>query len=1159
MINIDNIKSALKSLQGDGFGGRVTRLLNELGYRSERIMPGMPLRPEEFVEMFEANSTKSEHNFVLEVQSIQVLFQISDSEIDFGQARLDNTTYDKNLNKSFLFVAVELKNTTHPRGRYAAFIREINKRLKIPAVVLFRTPNSKFTLGFVHRRESVRDPNQHVLERVSIIREIDISDPHRAHLDILNSLSMPKLLKWIDDNGKQRNFDGLHDAWLSALDVEELNKRFYRELYDWFERAVEQSSLPENIQSHQEHILRLITRLLFVWFVKQKGLVNDHLFNEHIIKDILADYDTNGDSYYRVVLQNLFFATLNREIGGRGFGNTNTSYHYKHEIKDSETLLEMFNQTPFINGGLFDCLDEKDNPIDYFVDNVSKRSGYSIPNQLFFEDSRESPGLITILSKYHFTVEESTPLEQEVALDPELLGRVFENLLAAYNPETSDTVRKQTGSYYTPREVVDYIIDKTLAASLAGKIYDSTESIEVMKKKIQNLLNYSTIPDNLELTDKERDSIVRAISEIKILDPAVGSGVFPMSVLHKLTLVLNHIDPENEIWRGLQIGMVKERTGRIFENVDTGQREEQLHQTNTIFTRYSGDFGRKLYLIQNNIYGVDIQPIATQITKLRFFISLVIEQDTNNNPEDNYGVQPLPNLETRFVAANTLIPLKKSAQQTLGQTDENVQRLELDLARNREQYFLASSPETKTRCRKNDKKLRKQLAEAVNKAGDAGYVNKMMKWDPFDQTNSSDWFDAKYMFGISNGFDSVIGNPPYIKQTSLDNKDVLQLPASNNLGYGEVINSKADISVYFFIHALNILKLGGLLGFINTDSWLHFKYGEQLQTALLQYCDVVTTVRPKTKIFRDAQIRTVVTIARRSSEHKECVTNFSTDFDEQPRTIRNVKPGNWLGLIQGGILPKPKVDMTMLGSICKITGGIETGHDAFYILSEADVALHGIDKKYLEPILTKPIEGHTIYETSPHKFLFHVQDHEGILVKTKRGKRVKRYIDSGKPKGTAKKDNPRYYVEIKETAPILISMQINEKVVVYENVARMNALRKFTYMTPKKMEHLAACLAYLSSSYFALYQEIWGHPMGGGLLKFQIEDYKSATVPNFSKIQLDGLNGAWESYKKSLKQEDLDEAVFDALGIKEQIPHIADSLSNLVAARLAAAETGKKW
>ena len=337
--------------------------------------------------------------------------------------------------------------------------------------------------------------------------------------------------------------------------------------------------------------------------------------------------------------------------------------------------------------------------------------------------------------------------------------------------------------------------------------------------------------------------------------------------------------------------------------------------------------------------------------------------------------------------------------------------------------------------------------------------------------------------GDQSGFDVIIGNPPYIKQARLDNKPMMQLPIPNDLGYDSMIDSKADISVYFFIHALNILKPGGLLGFINTDSWLHFKYGEQLQAALLRYCDTATMVRPKTKIFPDAQIRTVVTIARRSDTHTGCLAGFSSDFDCIPKEIRDVKPGNWLGLIHEGVLPEPKTNMTTLGEICDITSGIETGHDAFYVLGDEDVTSHRIDKKYLVPILTKPVEGHAIYETSPHRFLLHVQDHEGTLVMSKEGKRVKRYIDNGNPRGKAKKDKPRYHVRVKSAAPILISMQINEKVRVYENVAKMSALRKFTYVTPKKPEYTTACLAYLSSSYFALYQEVWGHPMGGGAPK----------------------------------------------------------------------------
>ena len=1180
MTDGDRIKSALRSLRDDGFGDRATELLSVLGYHSTRIVDEAPMQPEEFVGMYAAESTKSEDVFVSEARSVQVLFQVTDSEMD-GQARLDAASYDKSVNKSFLFVAVELKRATYPRGRYAAFTREINKRLKIPAVVLFRTLDSKCTLGFIHRREGIRDPSHHVLERVSLVREISSGTPHRAHVDILHSLSMPERLEWIVNNRKRSNFDGLHDAWLAALDTEELNRRFYRDLYCWFERAVERASLPNNIQP-QEHMLRLITRLLFVWFVKQKGLVNNRLFNEHDVGDILVRYDSGGDSYYRAVLQNLFFATLNTEIGRRGFGDTNTSYHYRHEIKDATTLLELFNQTPFINGGLFDCLDEDDSRTDYFVDDIAERRGYSIPNQLFFGKG-DNPGLITIFNKYHFTVEESTPLEQEVALDPELLGRVFENLLAAYNPETRDTVRKQTGSYYTPREVVDYIVDKTLAASLAGMMCDSAESAEVVKEKMQKLLDYPIVPDGLRPTDKECSDMVRAISEIKILDPAVGSGAFLVSALHKLTLVLKRIDPENKIWMKLQTDMAKERAGEIFEKASTGRREERLLQINTVFERYSDDFGRKLYLIQNNIYGVDIQSIAIQITKLRFFISLAIEQDANSaNPEDNYGVQPLPNLETRFVAANTLVPLNKLAQQTIGQTDDDVRRLESELARNREQYFLASHSETKAACRGNDARLRHQLAGALNKAGDAGYVNEMAKWDPYDQNHSSAWFDAKYMFGISDGFDSVIGNPPYLRQEDISGKQHMQLPVSNNLGIRDhQIPNKSDLSSYFFYHSINLLKSGGRLGFISSGGWLADGYGTTLQRMMLDHCMLESLIQPEFRVFTDASVRTVITMLCRSHERgtvefvKTSDNGLSGDVNGVAQS--ELTPGNWITRFNDGI-QSVRVPMTALGAVCSVVRGRVTGHNDFFILNGVDVKEWGIGSAHLAPMVPKNLHGAVhLTDGMATEWLLNVSESEGNLAKTPDGRKLRKYLKSGDnvkvPKRgfdrTAKRirdftsvkiHKPYWYsLNLGEPAPILVSLIISKRARILENGGGFHSTNRFAYVTPHNPEHIHCLLAYLASSYFSLYQELNGPKSGAGALQLYTNAYKKAPVPNFEKVGADvvaKMQSAWLQYREDLDSEALDGVVYEALGLNpdEQV-HVQTQLACLMESRIGAAES----
>ncbi len=685
------ISSALAAIPDSDLLSTTNALLDILGYQSERIME-LSGNPEDFSQQFPApnQNTKTEQDFRENAQSVRFIFQLTSDEIASSNQQMINfeaTSFDTGNTSSFIFSAVELKKDTYARGHYAQFTREINKRLSQPSVVLFRTTSNLLTLAFVHRRPHKRDPNRDVMGNVSLIREIDPTDPHRAHLDILAELSLPNLLSWMDANNQSHNFDGLLAAYLAKLDTQELNRRFYRDLYNWFERAIAEASFPKNQAqtiSSEEHIIRLITRLLFVWFIKEKNLIADDLFNEHKVDGLLKNYDPDtGDSYYLAVLQNLFFATLNTEIDKRRFSKQNRAdhrnpsvYRYKKEMANPDGLLNLFAQTPFINGGLFDCLDSfegvKDGGtrLDCFTDNPAQRRDYSIPNRLFFDKD----GLITLFENYKFTVEENTPIEQEVALDPELLGKVFENLLAAYNPETRETARKQTGSYYTPRPIVDYMVEEALIASLAENCQPTDGDRTFWQERLRYLLDYEDAFDDANdlFEEEEAEGIVRAIADIKVLDPAVGSGAFPMGMLHKLTLALRRLDPGNKRWEALQKERAKAKADAAFETQNQQERDAELLEISETFEQYSGDFGRKLYLIQNSIFGVDIQPIACQIAKLRFFISLAIEQEQDKNA-DNFGIKPLPNLETRFVAADTLIGLQLSEARSLLQ-DDTVQR-----------------------------------------------------------------------------------------------------------------------------------------------------------------------------------------------------------------------------------------------------------------------------------------------------------------------------------------------------------------------------------------------------------------------------------------------------------------------------------------------------
>ena len=955
------IKGALVALPGQDLSVTATELLGVLGYKSDLVPDTQSTSPDDFIKQYEAPNpdTKTEHSFRESAESIRILFQLTDQEIATQSSFFDEVTFNTGNHKSFLFVAVGLKEGSYSRGDYATLAREVNKRWQIPTVVLFNTSTSRLTLAFVHRRPNRRDPARDVLGSVSLIREINPESPHRAHLDILVDLSLQERLRWMDARNKSHNFDGLLDAWLDALDTQELNRRFYQDLFHWFERAVDEARFPETgarIQKSEEHIIRLITRMLFVWFIKEKGLVAEGLFLENQITPLLKDYDPKeGDSYYRAVLQNLFFATLNAEIDRRGF-STQTSvshrdfsrYRYAAEIADTDGLKALFDETPFINGGLFDCLDSEEATgnggyrIDCFTDNPAHRKGYSIPNRLFFDLDTRTPGLITLFNRYKFTVEENTPAEQEVALDPELLGKVFENLLAAYNPETRENARRQTGSYYTPRPVVDYMVDEALVAALTQKTASEDDDRRWWEDRLHYLFDYNDAGDLFH--PDETDRVIRTIAELRVLDPAVGSGAFPMGVLHKLTLALRRLDSDNRRWEALQRELALKRTEKAYDAATQQQRNLALQDISDTFERYrSSDFGRKLYLIQNSIYGVDIQPVATQIAKLRFFISLAIEQQPDPDA-DNYGIQPLPNLETRFVAADTLLGLDNKAVQMPLVGQNRVSELNDELRLNRERHFHAGIRQEKLRLRSEDARLRGELASELERAGmsksDAG---KIASWDPYDQNDRAEWFDAGYMFDVTGGFDVVIGNPPYVQLQ----KDGGRLGKQyRNAGY-TTFASTGDIYQLFYEQGLRLLSSSGLLAFISSNSWLKAEYGKATRRLIADNHTVLRLIETGKDVFENVIVDTSILIGRvgKTGESGKAVDTdrlADKDFPPSENLWSGFKPQGdapWslLSPIEQGIMNK----MLAVGTRLKdwdiaIYRGITTGLNDAFIIDKSD-------------------------------------------------------------------------------------------------------------------------------------------------------------------------------------------------------------------------------
>jgi hypothetical protein len=258
---------------------------------------------------------------------------------------------------------------------------------------------------------------------------------------------------------------------------------------------------------------------------------------------------------------------------------------------------------------------------------------------------------------------------------------------------------------------------------------------------------------------------------------------------------------------------------------DPQVREQVLAEIEQAFEANELDYGRKLYLIENCIYGVDIQPIAVQIAKLRFFISLVVDQRVDPKA-DNLGIRALPNLETKFVAANALIGIDRPNQGYL--RDKRIDELERQLVRVREAHFTAKTPATKRKYREEDARLRGEIAELLQQGGWPDDVaRKLAAWDPYDQNASADFFDPEWMFGIRDGFDITIGNPPYVRQEDI--KDIK--PALKAQGY-TCFTGTADLYVYFYERALQLLSNGGVLAFISSNKYFRSAYGEKLRALL---------------------------------------------------------------------------------------------------------------------------------------------------------------------------------------------------------------------------------------------------------------------------------------------------------------------------------------
>jgi type I restriction-modification system DNA methylase subunit len=537
---------------------------------------------------------------------------------------------------------------------------------------------------------------------------------------------------------------------------EKLSQKFYEELRNWYFWAADESQNPD-------YALRIIVRLLLVFFLREKDLIPACLFDENFIDENLKENEFN---YYNVIIRNLFFYSLNTPQPQRGeLENRNKIQHYNN-LKN-----QLHKKVPFLNGGLFN-----EHPGDDFA--LNNLFFFSKPiSRTIKELGGQYPvsGIIHILSQYKYTLDETDGSE---FIDPEFIGRIFESLLACIEADSHENRRKVTGSYYTPREIVDYMVNESLDAYLL-KINDT--------------------------------NIENALLRCQILDPACGSGAFPCGVMNA---IMQRLDPNKMLLQ-------------------------------------SERYQKKLEILRNVIYGIDIQPMAVQIAMLRLFLSLL--QEIQPDPKaDNLGINSLPNLDYKFAAADTLIGIDCNG--LFFNAHKNLFQQIIDLKRD---FFKESVTSLRERLKERIQNAEQELA----RLSDSEDIKALCEWNHSD-IKSAKCFDSRWMFGVEK-FDIVIGNPPYGAKYPPEYKKYFREHYESAKTISGKQKGSLDTFSLFIEHGFNMVKPDGYVFFIVPLSVVSSDSMTALHQLLFANCETIKVsnyAKRPLQIFHDSCIANTIIV-----------------------------------------------------------------------------------------------------------------------------------------------------------------------------------------------------------------------------------------------------------------------------------------------------------
>ena len=862
--------------------------------------------------------------------------------------------------------------------------------------------------------------------------------------------------------------ESIHIALESAFDVEAVTKRFFTEYKRVFDAAMEKvwgfGQSQEESEDKRLFVQTLFNRLMFVYFLSRKGWLtfkNDKDYLNALWKDYAAQDDETN--FYNDRLYHLFFFGLNNP--------QSQDLNFRNSYMES-----IYGSVPFLNGGLFE-----ETALD-------KRAGIVVP------DEAVKPILTDLFNRFNFTVMESTPFDIEVAVDPEMLGKVFEELV---------TGRHESGSYYTPRPVVAFMCREALKGYLAG------ENTGLPDEAIANFVDDHDAR-GISITDAQK--LADTLKEVTVVDPACGSGAYLLGMMQELV------------------------------ELQTALFSDQL------LADAQSLYDLKLRIIQRNLYGVDIDPFATNIAMLRLWLALAIEYE-GKRPE------PLPNLDFKIVCGDSLLGPDPDPKSFGDLFRAGVHQAADALAALKDE-FMGSTGAEKDRLKEEVEELQDQLKSArAEVSPPLGVV---------------DWsVEFAEVFEKRGGFDIVVANPPYVRQEQIGpNKDALKKE------YASAVTARSDLYCYFYARALQMLRGGGMHVFVCSNSWLDVGYGAKLQEYLLKNSHVRAVYESAVeRQFATAQINTIISIIEKTlgvGSHRTRFVSLRKEFEKalanaegrREITVTNAElmeagksspdtrgQQKFVGDKWGGkylrapdiywtIEKKGRGKLVRLGDVAAVKFGIKTGANEFFYLDRSKIEEWGIEGEFLKPVMISPRESRSIAverEQLENKiFLCHEEKRDlagtaaldYILWGELKGFHLRRSVSSRRlwyDLGRNLDTNLAFGCRVNTTSRTMLSTE------------GLHFDKAFYRIGSSTFPMLSLCAA-MNSSLVQLMINVKGRVnLGGGLLEIDVNETQNLQIPySLPKIERNVFQSAgWDVLNPSLERRFIDDAIFDELGLTQ--------------------------